>query len=246
MLSPWVDFSREQPLSIRLRVERDPGFYFGSIILPNFLIVAAAFAAFPVSIDEEDLGFIADRLSISVTLMLTAVAFRYVITEQLPKVTYLTVMDYYLLLGFIMLTLLIFENAFIGITSWEPIEKTDTRVSIDTLFATCCVIVWAVTHIWWMVILFNKRFMRVPWDKMDEIDQAEDDEFRYCEEKRAIGCPQSKEVLDEWKKFSGQDYKLRASVYAEEHPELLLTPEAKPEDGDAGSGATNFSLKNKQ
>ena len=85
MLSPWIDFSGEQPLSIRLRVERQPGYYFGSIILPNFLIVVAAFAVFPIKIDDEE-SSVADRLSISVTLMLTAVAFKYVITEQLPKV----------------------------------------------------------------------------------------------------------------------------------------------------------------
>eukprot|EP01084_Bolivina_argentea_P088523 159826_1 len=115
MLSPWIDFNvEEQPLSIQLRVDRLPGFYFGSIILPNFLIVLAAFASFPIPIDDSDKQFISDRLSVSVTLMLTAVAFRYVVTDQLPKVAYLTIMDYYLLFGFIMLTGLIAENAIVG------------------------------------------------------------------------------------------------------------------------------------
>ncbi len=42
LLEPWVDFSGEQPLSIRLRVNRLPAFYFGNIVFPNFLIVAGS------------------------------------------------------------------------------------------------------------------------------------------------------------------------------------------------------------
>merc|ERR1711933_88038 len=143
-------------------------------------------AAFPIAITD-----VADRLSISVTLMLTAVAFKYVITEQLPKVNYLTVMDYYLLEGFIMLTLLIAENAFVGIESWKPIETEKTRDQIDNMMTYIFAIVWGITHIWWMIVICSPTFMRIPWDK-----------------------------LDEWAKFKGQSPRIRSSVYAEEHPEL--------------------------
>eukprot|EP00483_Globobulimina_turgida_P001747 UN01749 len=220
MLSPWIDFTGEQPLSIRLRVERQPGFYFASIIIPNCLIVVAAFASFPIMIDDEDKQFISDKLSISVTLMLTAVAFRYVITEQLPKVNYLTIMDYYLLEGFIMLTLLIFENAFVGITSWSPIENIHKREEIDVWVATIFCIIWSLTHVWWLIILFSKDFMRISWEKMNELDCIEDDEFNYAPQNKSVGRPQSKEVLDEWNKYKGKSPQLRASVYADEHPEL--------------------------
>merc|ERR1712154_2985 len=183
------------------------------------LIVTAAFAAFPVLINDED-SSVADRLSITVTLMLTAVAFRYVITEQLPKVTYLTVMDYYLLEGFIMLTLLIAENGFVGIQTWKPIQSITTRENIDNWVAIIFLVLWGMTHIWWLFILWNKNFMRIPWDKMDELDSEEEDEFKYAKKEKSIGRPQSKEVLDEWQKYKGKSPKLRASVYAEEHPEL--------------------------
>eukprot|EP01084_Bolivina_argentea_P318437 552236_1 len=220
MLSPWIDFTGDQPLSIRLRVERQPGFYAAGIILPNFLIISAAFAAFPILIDDSEPDFIADRLSISVTLMLTAVAFRYVITDQLPKVTYLTIMDYYLLEGFIMLTLLIFENAFVGITSWEATKSQNKRQSIDQTIAIVFCILWGLTHIFWGVVLINKSFMRISWEKMDEIDSVDDDEFSYAPKNMSIGRPQSKEVIDEWNKKKGMSPNLRASVYAEEHPGL--------------------------
>ena len=67
------------------------------------------FGAFVINRDD-----VADRLSVSVTLMLAAVAFRFVVSTMLPKVSYLTIMDYYLLIGFVALIILIFENAFAG------------------------------------------------------------------------------------------------------------------------------------
>ena len=114
LLEPWVDFSTTQPLSIRLRVNRLPAYYFGNIIFPNFLIVAGCFSAFVIP--RED---IADRLSVTVTLMLAAVAFRFIVSTMLPKVSYLTIMDYYLLVGFVALILMIAENAIVGIPALD-------------------------------------------------------------------------------------------------------------------------------
>ena len=58
---------------------------------------------------------IADRLSVTVTLMLAAVAFMFIVSTMLPKVSYLTIMDYYILVGFGLLMLMIAENAIAGI-----------------------------------------------------------------------------------------------------------------------------------
>jgi len=238
MLSPWVDFQGEQPLSIRLRVEREPGYYFGSIILPNFLIVTAAFAAFPVLINDED-SSVADRLSITVTLMLTAVAFKYVITEQLPKITYLTLMDYYLLEGFLMLTLLIAENAATGVATWGTQQM---RQSASNWMALAFAVVWALTHLWWMTVLLTKSFMRVSWERMEELDGEEGDEFLYAPEKRVKGRVQSKAVLEEWAHFKLKSPRTRASVYAEQHPELALTPLGSIEVGNAALKEDSLKL----
>merc|ERR1712130_28972 len=227
MLSPWVDFSKEQPLSIRLRVERDPGFYAASIILPNFLIIAAAFAAFPVAIDDEDFGFIADRLSVSVTLMLTAVAFKYVITEQLPKITYMTLMDYYLNLGFLMLTFLVCENA---LTGWEGMASAKNRKIVDQWIMIGFVAVWAVVHVWWLAVCVSEHFMRVSWERMNELDQIEEDEFKYAPEKRTISNPQSIEVIREWQRLRGKSVNDRKSVYQEQHPEIATPPKVDEEE----------------
>ena len=101
-------------------MNRKPKFYFGNIVFPNFLIVGGCFGAFVINRDE-----VADRLSVTVTLMLAAVAFRFVVSEYLPRVSYLTYMDYYLLTGFVSLVLLIFENAFAGSSRLTP-EQADS------------------------------------------------------------------------------------------------------------------------
>eukprot|EP01083_Nonionella_stella_P283914 966386_1 len=200
--TPWIDFHCEQPLEIRLRVERLPGYYFGSIILPNSLICAAAFSALTIPIDDDDPKFIPDRLAVTVTLMLTAVMFKYVITEQLPKVTYLTLMDYYLNLGFIMLTVLTIENALSGWTKWSVDKRNQMDFWIGFIFG----MIWFITHIFWVIILFNNSIGRIPWQRMDELDQeAADHQFQYAPKHKYKGRLQSKQALSDFNKYKMSD-----------------------------------------
>merc|ERR1712013_240605 len=122
------------------------------------------------------------------------VAFKYVITEQLPKITYLTIMDYYLLEGFIMLTLLIAENAATGVPTWG---SQALRQSLSNYMALVFAVVWGVTHILWMVVLYRESFMRVAWERMSELDEEDEDEFLYAPAKRVKGRAESKEVREE-------------------------------------------------
>ena len=60
------------------------------LVLFQLMILLLCFTSFAVSADEP-----ADRLSVTVTLLLTAVAFKYVVSQSLPTISYLT-----LLVGF--------------------------------------------------------------------------------------------------------------------------------------------------
>eukprot|EP00483_Globobulimina_turgida_P008945 UN08963 len=86
--------------------------------------------------------------------MLTAVMFKYVITEQLPQVTYLTIMDYYLLFGFVMLITIIVENTLSGMTRWS----VDIRYEIEKWIGCIFGLIWIATHIFWVIVLLNKNF----------------------------------------------------------------------------------------
>ena len=57
---------------------------------------------------------VADRLSISLTVLLAVVAYKFVIQSLLPELSYLTYLDIYVLMCLISLFVIIMENAWIG------------------------------------------------------------------------------------------------------------------------------------
>ena len=62
------------------------------------LIIILAFPAFGCTIDS-----LGDRMGINLTMLLTAMAFKWYLNDQLPNVPYLTVMEKYLVLAFVVL-----------------------------------------------------------------------------------------------------------------------------------------------
>ena len=78
---------------------------------------------------------LADRQGISLTLMLTAVAFKFVMSSYVPPTSYLTYMDKYMLLAFVYLTLTVVEvhTRRIEIYSVEYFVKTRNRTRASQL-----------------------------------------------------------------------------------------------------------------
>ena len=77
---------------IRMNVRRKYEFYIYNAFLVIFLITALTFASFTV---EADLP--GDRVQISLTLLLTSVAFKYYVQQFVPTVSYFTLIDRYIL-----------------------------------------------------------------------------------------------------------------------------------------------------
>ena len=173
LLDPWINYAtnENQPYLIRLRVNRKPAYYFGNIILPNFLIVSGCFSAFVVPKEKN-----VDRFSITIALLLAAVAFRFVVASILPKVSYLTLMDYYLIVTFVALTILLFEQAIISMPSVINYVHAD-------IIEYCILFIWASiwfgVHIISFIALINDNFLRITWTKMDRIDSEIDDEAQW-------------------------------------------------------------------
>jgi hypothetical protein len=90
-------------------------------------LVALCFSAF--CIDVADL---ADRMSIILTLLLTAVAFKFVIADSLPKLSYSTYIDYFLLMNFFVLGWMGAISAFSAAFEWGNLVGL---VSSAVLFA---------------------------------------------------------------------------------------------------------------
>lgn len=69
------------------------------------------------ALDLEDEG--ADRLGLSITLVLTAVAFLHVVKSGLPNVPYFTFLDWYVYSGFLFLVAIMVQTACFTAFGWD-------------------------------------------------------------------------------------------------------------------------------
>lgn len=206
LLPMYINFKRDQPLLLRVRVERRPSYYFGNVIIPNFLIVLGCFTSYAVPMDD-----VADRLSVTVTLMLTAVAFRYVVEEMLPKVNYLTLMDYYLLAGFIAVTALMAENALAGWDIFDDNWKTAFEWTSGIIFLG----IWGFIHFIAVLCAWSPSFLRKTWEQMDKEDSEEEEVWVFAD-KIEYAPPVSQDEWDKvYKKLGGPED--RAAYYRASH-----------------------------
>jgi len=108
---PETDRKGEHGTSVRLVVVRRSLYYMKSIIMTSLLFSVISLTAFSIPIayesnDYEDKGSgIAERVSMTLTMMLTSVAFKFAIAEELPRINYYTELDKFLVqhFGFIFL-----------------------------------------------------------------------------------------------------------------------------------------------
>lgn len=77
----------------RVDIQRDPHYYWWAIVLPLLPIVAASWSVFWMDPKE-----FSSQVGVGVTAMLTVVAYRITIDSSLPPLTYMTRMDYFLLI----------------------------------------------------------------------------------------------------------------------------------------------------
>ncbi len=110
--APWavIPGGREIPGLVGTFVaRRHLGFYVGKAFVSVAIIVFMSWIVF--WIDPEHLG---PRLSVVVTSMLTLVAYRFLLGQSLPAVSYLTRLDYYLLGSTVLVFVALIQVAMTG------------------------------------------------------------------------------------------------------------------------------------
>ena len=90
----------DDKLIIEILVERKHGYYIYKVIFPILLILLVCWSA--VWIEPEQLE---SRLTITIVCLLSLIAYNFVIDSELPKLDYLTVMDYIILISYIYATI---------------------------------------------------------------------------------------------------------------------------------------------
>merc|ERR1719230_2514937 len=94
---------------ISARVYRRQGFVLLNVALPMSVFVLLSVLQFAVPPDEQD-----SRLAVTLTLVLTAAAYKYTVAGMMPSISYLTFMDQYVMACFLIICLLVAEGALVG------------------------------------------------------------------------------------------------------------------------------------
>ncbi|GFS23764.1 gamma-aminobutyric acid receptor subunit gamma-2 [Elysia marginata] len=99
-------------LVVRVHATRRGGFFFWNVLVIMCLICSLIFCTFSVTRNHPT-----NRLQLSFTVVLTTIAFKFVTNQHLPKVSYLTVLDKYILSSIVLMHLVSVWHACICLAS---------------------------------------------------------------------------------------------------------------------------------
>jgi len=126
------------------------------VALWMFLLGLLSFCIFSHS--HLDVG---DRLSFGITMVLTIVAFQFVITSSLPQVNYLTMIDKYNLFIFGINGLFMMETAFLSI---NDVFDDSAGEAIDDACFYCFVSVFVCGHVYFILRAWKEN--KNEWAKL--------------------------------------------------------------------------------
>jgi len=111
-------------VKMEIEIERKSIYYLFKIILPIILILVICWSS--VWIDPKE---IESRLTITIVCLLSLIAYNFVIDSELPKLEYLTVMDYIILVSYVYATI----PNFLTIISYNLMKNRKRKKLADKL-----------------------------------------------------------------------------------------------------------------
>lgn len=162
-IGPITQYSQ---INLSIKLQRIPKAYFWRMLL--FLILLTAMSLISFSIDILISG--ADRISFLIVLLLTAVAYQFAISNDLPTVSYLTLMDKYILQTFFFIFAMLIETAIA------------LKFELETLDLYCNYIFWSIFAI--VQILFLIYTIKVKQYEVGKLKHAASDMNKYGNKKR--------------------------------------------------------------
>ncbi|CAK9020367.1 Glycine receptor subunit alphaZ1 [Durusdinium trenchii] len=166
-------------LKATVHLERKPGKYFVNIVVMLYLLIFASFGTFMIDVDSPG-----DRISIIITFVLTIMALKYVINDQLPGKDYQTWLDLYLLSSYIFLIVpaveLLILKAVCPSSDFQEVESAHDKVQfLDMMFAYILFGVWNAFHIVLLVLYScNSTCLHQDWEEVRK--QQDDKECDSC------------------------------------------------------------------
>jgi len=132
---------------MEIEVVRKYDYYLWKIIIPLILLVMISWSVFWMIGDK-----LVDRMSISMTGILTIVAYQFIISDILPRVSYFTFMDTFLSISFLIMLLSVFEN--IIVNNLDLVEESAQAQKLDMLSRIAFPLLYLVSLIALTLIFF--------------------------------------------------------------------------------------------
>lgn len=154
-------YERANGFYIELNVSRNPWFYVINLRLVNFIIVILSLTTKAVPYES-----FADRSSITLTLLLTSIAFKFVISTYVPPTPYLTYMDMYILAGLMVLGCVMLENFIVSYINRRIVDM------VETIFYSVTTLIWILLHVSIAIASYSKLFYS-SWECVKRKDESE-------------------------------------------------------------------------
>ncbi len=132
-----------QGVALVIEARRKTGYYIIQVLIPLIAIVLMAWTVFWI-----DPSVVPTRVGVVVSTMLTLIAYRFMLGNLVPKLSYLTRLDYFMLgtTSMVVLTLFVMAGASYLRTRGhdEIVDKIDRigRVAFPVIFGTFSALVW--------------------------------------------------------------------------------------------------------
>ena len=130
---------KQQRICIACSVTRRPGFFIWNMFIIMFLICSLAFCTFVVSVEKPE-----NRLQLSFTLVLTTIAFKFVANQTIPRISYLTFLDKYILIS---MTIMCCICVWHSVVHLLPKDSNTDIHSVDTLMLVILASIYVAFHI---------------------------------------------------------------------------------------------------
>ncbi len=161
-------------------IERIPDYFITNVVIPLFIIVGLAFVSFALPLTQLN-----DRLSVILTMVLTSVAFKYVVAGYLPKVSYLTLLDKYVLISFVVLGITAVQNAIVFRKSMDDDVDMDALERGDRVFVSVIAGIWIIVNL--SILAGSKtQFFFHTWQQVRanaaRLQKLKDDSYKYSPE----------------------------------------------------------------
>ena len=111
----------EDRIQIKITVERNINYFIFKIIIPVFLILSIAWSVMWIPPNQVE-----SRLTTSIVALLALIAYNFVFNEDIPKLSYLTSLDRYILLSYLFCAIPTFLTIY-----FSRIRKKDYKISLE-------------------------------------------------------------------------------------------------------------------